>query len=350
MCKYEDGFFAYPTGNTTYYCVDRCPNFITTGQYYGDNVSKNCVANCPAVGGAPQWGLSFASDQYGRCVLTCNPTITLGGSSFPLYYDKVNKKCTTSCPAAQPYSWSNDRACYSSCPLDSGTQYYKLDTDMSCVDICPNITQGVTVAIPLYIDNVTNSCVAKCDNTSGYWGYLDPVTGVRKCVFNCPSGYFRDLSSGMPLCTKVCPAPDWFGDFNTLPPACVQICTFPTYGDQNSPDRYCVTKCNGTQYYALRTGDRTCITQCPSNTWAEPVTKSCATSAHQCMTLSTNPFTGTQTLPGGAPFDHTSLWSFADSYLRICIYANVTCSVGQYKRNSTYLCSHSCLSGTYANN
>ena len=62
LCKFENGYYAYPTGNNTYYCVDKCPNFLATGQYYGDNVTKNCVLKCPAVVGLSQWGLSFASD------------------------------------------------------------------------------------------------------------------------------------------------------------------------------------------------------------------------------------------------------------------------------------------------
>lgn len=218
---------------------------------------------------------------------------------------------------------------------------------MTCVDVCPNITQGSRVAIPLYIDNTTNSCVTECDDSIGYWGYLDPVSGVRECVFNCPHGYFRDSTTGRPLCTKVCPGPDWFGDFKTLPPACVQTCSFGTYGDQTSADRYCVTKCNGT-YYGLRTGDRTCISVCPVGTWGEPTTMSCATAAFQCMSLSTNPFTGTQTV-AGCEFD-ISVFAFADSHLRKCIYANVFCSVGQFKHNTTYLCITTCPAGTYANN
>jgi hypothetical protein len=266
LCKYENGYYAYPTGNSTYYCVNRCPNFLATGQYYGDNVTKNCVLSCPAVTGAPQWGLTFASDEYGRCVQTCNPTITLGGSTVAQYYDKTNKKCVTICPATEPYSWSVDRACYSSCPNSGGTQYYKLNTDHTCVSVCPNITQGANVKIPLFIDNTTNTCVEKCDNTIGYYGYLDPSTGVMKCIFNCPAGYFQDMSSGKPLCTKVCPFPDWFGDFNTLPPKCVQTCSFGTYGDQTSADRYCVPKCNNS-YFGLQTGDRQCLSKCPTGTW-----------------------------------------------------------------------------------
>ena len=117
--------------------------------------------------------------------------------------------------------------------------------------------------IPLYIDNTTNTCVEECDYTIGYYGYLDPSTGVMSCVFNCPHGYFKDMSSGRPLCTKVCPAPDWFGDFNTLPAQCVQTCSFGSYGDQNSADRYCVQVCNatsgGTPYYGLTTGNRQCL-------------------------------------------------------------------------------------------
>jgi hypothetical protein len=103
--------------------------------------------------------LTFASDQRGICVTECDASITLGGVAFPLYYDKVNRKCTTVCPNSQPYSWSVDRACYSTCPLDGSTQYYKLNTELKCVSVCPNVTQGANVAIPLYIDNTTNTCV-----------------------------------------------------------------------------------------------------------------------------------------------------------------------------------------------
>ena len=152
---------------------------------------------------------------------TCDPFIKLGNTSYPVYYDKVSLKCVTTCPSGQPYSWSVDRACYASCPADSsGNQYYKDSTTMKCVSVCPNVTQNNSVITPLFIDNITNSCVTSCDNSTGYWGYLDPSNGKMSCILNCPHGYFRDTSSGLPLCTKVCPYPSWFGDFNILPNAC----------------------------------------------------------------------------------------------------------------------------------
>lgn len=94
------GYYAYPTNNSTYYCVDKCPNFLSTGQYYGDNTTKTCVKVCPALSGAVKWGLTFASDVYGVCVLTCDPYISLGNTSYPVYYDKTNKKCVTTCPSS----------------------------------------------------------------------------------------------------------------------------------------------------------------------------------------------------------------------------------------------------------
>lgn len=166
------------------------------------------------------------------------------------------------------------------------------------------------------------------------------------CILNCPAGFFTDLSTGRPLCTKVCPAPSWYGDFNTLPPSCVQSCTFGTYGD-NSADRFCVSKCNNSQY-GLRTGTRQCVDQCPSGTWGEPNTMSCATFAYQCMNLTTNPFSASPTYLGYS-FSNV-VYAFADSANRKCLYANAACTIGQFKLNTTYMCVTSCPSGTYANN
>lgn len=72
---------------------------------YGDNTTKTCVTTCPVFAGANQWGISFASDQYGICVKTCDPKMTLGGISVDVYYDVTNRKCTTKCPSSEPYSW-----------------------------------------------------------------------------------------------------------------------------------------------------------------------------------------------------------------------------------------------------
>ena len=208
--------------------------------------------------------------------------------------------------------------------------------------------------IPLYIDNTTNTCVEVCDHTIGYYGYLDPTTGVMSCIFNCPHGYFQDMSSGRPLCTKVCPAPNWFGDFNTLPPQCVQTCSFGTYGDQNSVDRYCVNVCNQTAtsvpFYGLTTGNRQCLEDCPTGTWAEPTVFVCAISPHQCMTLKTDPYPSTPTITFMTREVSTVVYAFADSHLRLCIPLTTNCSIGQYKNNLTYSCETVCPSGMYANN
>jgi len=219
LCNYSIGYYAYPTGNSTYYCVSPCPN-LPTGQYYGDNSTYSCVATCPPLVSNPLWGLTFASDTYGFCVTVCPLTITLGGIAVPIFYDLVNRKCTTSCPSTQPYSFWVDRACYSSCPLNGGIQYYMLTTNMSCVDICPNITQNGTVAIPLYRDTTLLKCVQVCPS-NGYYGYTNISNGDRYCTLTCPSSLFADTSTGRPLCTSICPYPSYFGDPQTLPPSCV---------------------------------------------------------------------------------------------------------------------------------
>lgn len=62
QCKFENGYYAYPTGNSLYYCVNPCPN-LPSGQYYGDNFTKTCVTICPAnTSNTGFWKLSFASD------------------------------------------------------------------------------------------------------------------------------------------------------------------------------------------------------------------------------------------------------------------------------------------------
>jgi hypothetical protein len=215
--------------------------------------------------------MNFASDTYGFCVALCPETITLGGSSATVFYDLTNRKCTTICPSTEPFSFWLDRACHSSCPYTGGKQYYKLNTNMSCVDICPNVTEATIVAIPLFIDNATYSCITVCP--SGYWGYTNSA-GTRSCVLNCPSPLFHDNSTGRPLCTDICPAPAYFGDKLTMPIACVLVCSFGTYGDTTSSARLCVSKCNST-YYGLQTGNRTCLLDCPSGTWGKRDTLIC---------------------------------------------------------------------------
>jgi hypothetical protein len=122
------GYYAYPTGNSTYFCVNPCPN-KPEGQYYGDNFTKTCVLQCPAnVSNTAYWNLSFASDQHNFCLNTCPTTITLGSVIKNLYYDLVNRKCVTECPSTQPYSNPTDLACYLNCPINGGVQYYKLNT------------------------------------------------------------------------------------------------------------------------------------------------------------------------------------------------------------------------------
>lgn len=173
------GYYAYPTGNSTYFCISPCPN-LPSGQYYGDNQTKTCVLNCPPG--------SFASDVDNICVEKCWPSIRLGGTVFPLYYDLVNRRCTTKCPSGQPYSNPVDSACYTNCPNNNGTQYYNLDLDYTCVATCPSITNSSNgLQIPLFklkISAVTAlgapyfiyTCVEVCP--SGKWGYTD-ANGVR---------------------------------------------------------------------------------------------------------------------------------------------------------------------------
>ena len=196
------------------------------------------------------------------------------GQSFFIYYDLVARKCTTKCPTAQPYKndeSGQDRACYATCPLStSSVQLYKLNTTMSCVSKCPNITNSTNgVQIPLFRDPTTLTCVQICP--SGYWGYTNSSNGDRYCIINnCPtgSGQFTDNSTGRPLCTITCPAPNYFGDYYVLPPACVQICSFPYFGDQNHTNRLCVSKCNSS-YYGLQSGSRQCVKICPTENWGE---------------------------------------------------------------------------------
>jgi hypothetical protein len=141
-------------------------------------------------------------------------------------------------------------------------------------------------------------------------------------VQTCPTGYYKDMSTGRPLCTKVCPSPDWFGDPLALPKACVQTCSFGSYGDQNSSARLCVSVCSG-GYYGLTTGSRQCLTRCPSGTWGERNTKTCATAPFFCMNLTTNPFPASPlpTWTGGYAYN-VSVFAFADNSTRLCIFAN----------------------------
>jgi hypothetical protein len=95
LCNFTMGYYAYPTGNSTYYCVNPCPN-LPSGQYYGDNFTKACVLSCPAdTSNTAFWSLSFASDEHGFCVSQCPSSIKLGQNNFSLYYDLVGRKCTT---------------------------------------------------------------------------------------------------------------------------------------------------------------------------------------------------------------------------------------------------------------
>ncbi len=74
----------------------------------------------------------------------------------------------------------------------------------------------------------------------------------------------------------------------------------------------------------------------------------CAIAPFQCMNLTTNPFTGNQYY--NTFWFNTSVFSFADSNIRMCIRANTLCTIGQFKYNTTTLCVSACPYPTYASN
>lgn len=275
----------------------------------------------------------------------------MAGTVFNLYYDLIGRRCTTQCPPAQPYAnpAPQDRACYSSCPINSGVQFYMLNTDMTCVAVCPNITNSSSgVQIPLYRDPTTLTCVPVC--ISGYWGYTNATSGDRYCIINeCPVGskQFTDNSTGKPLCTITCAAPNWFGDYYISPPACVTTCSFPNFGDQNSTDRFCVPKCNNS-FYGIQSGSRQCVKVCPGGSWGDNLTLVCVTAPIQCNII--NITYGNTNLTGNYSFFDAQVRAFADNVTNMCIWANDTCSNSMYKLNSSYTCEYFCPNGTYANN
>lgn len=211
-----------------------------------------------------------------------------------------------------------------------------LNTDMTCWAICPNIYNAAnTIQIPLFRDTSTFSCVQVCP--TGTYGYHNLTNGDRYCVASCPNSgdninttystpLFQDNSTGRPLCTKICPGPNYFGDLNTSPPSCVTTCTFPTFGDQNNTNRLCVSKCNGS-FYGLNSGNRQCMENCPSGTWGNKTSFVCVSYPYQCQifnyTLSSYVYLGSYDISGLKTLNPLlPINCFADNNTRTCIYAN----------------------------
>jgi ferredoxin len=98
--------------------------------------------------------MMFADDVSGRCVSLCPSSITFTGqSAFDYFHDLTNRRCVTNCPSNAPYRHWFNKTCLSDCP----TNFYKLDSNMSCVQACPSST-----TIRLYIDTFLNKCVDDC--------------------------------------------------------------------------------------------------------------------------------------------------------------------------------------------
>lgn len=190
-------------------CVSPCPSY--PNQYYGDPLSRNCVANCPttAVSPAAGWNIYFADDQTSTCRSSCTTPITINSNTFSVYHDRTNQKCVTNCPSTEPFSWDTNMTCYAICPNSE----FVLNRTLKCIPVCPS-----TPDPPLFgYLNATANSVSYCHEVCPTGTYADPFDNLCKttCTWTATDKYFFDTSTGYRKCVLVCPAPNWFGDTNT---------------------------------------------------------------------------------------------------------------------------------------
>lgn len=139
------------------------------------------------------------------------------------YYDNVYRKCTLDCPA-NPTRYKSYSTATRTCLQYCETGYYALDTNRSCVAVCPNY---------YFINNTLNvvihQCVAQCPNNT----FLD--TSSNHCVKStaCPPNYYGNPVNGQ--CTLYCPIVNgvqMFANMNPNVKMCVYSCP-PNYYMQN---------------------------------------------------------------------------------------------------------------------
>lgn len=213
------------------------------------------MTQCPAnTSNSARDGVMYSDDVSGECVPECPATITHWNQTKDLFHDVDNRRCVTNCPTSKPYKDTVNRKCVATCP----STYYKYDKDMTCVNACPT-----NIEIPLYKDDFLGKCVDDCEGAD-WWA--DPTT--NKCTATCnAANKFEDNSTTRNRCTAVCPAPTYFGDLFTG--KCIDHCYGGKFGNTDpsaasaSTYRQCVVQCPS-GYYGLLTGNRACVTVCPN--------------------------------------------------------------------------------------
>lgn len=116
--------------------------------YFGDNVTKDCVAKCPVNNSAQTWG----HQPTKTCVLKCyNSQWGDASTGVPL--------CVSLCPVL-PAKWSYNPTmlCMDVCPAIDGL--WGWDYNRSCVTSCiPYPTTPITL---VYAYNGTNNNTRRC--------------------------------------------------------------------------------------------------------------------------------------------------------------------------------------------
>ena len=228
-------------------CVYMCPNIPV--ETFGDNVTRNCLPNCP--------NNSYAYTDLYRCWADCPKTSIV--TNQLLFKDKLNWRCVPNCPSATPYANAednNDRFCYTNCPNRTNkagqtVDYYAVDgLSPLCVSVCP---YNATFKLFGY----QGKCIALCPD--GTWG--DPAT--KLCISNCTNSPFlyKDNSTGQNICSSNCSYPNFFRDNTTG--TCVAACVSPYFGETT---RECITQCASGEF-GLPFGTRECASFCPDGWW-----------------------------------------------------------------------------------
>lgn len=157
-------------------------------------------------------------------------------------------KCDTSCATCNGPTSANCLTCTDStktvvsgtCVCDFASGYF-LDSSNVCTLDCGSAIQ----------DNFTYKCVSSC-GFPNYFIYTDN-SGVKSCLVNCPTNYYKKTVSGVKSCVLDC------------------YDTAQTTITLNQ--------------FKFNSSDLTCYNVCPNNTFGDPLTHSCVA---KCSTLNSS--------------------------------------------------------------
>ena len=178
-------------------------------------------------------------------------------------------KCDSSCATCNGSSSSNCLTCVDTtktavsgvcvCNFASG---YFLNSSNACTQSCS----------PLIENNLTYQCVSSC-SFPNYFIFTNSDTGVKSCVVNCPTGYYKKTVGTVMSCVLDCYdtsisvaniATNQF-KFNATELICYNACPTGTYGDHLTQS--CVPLCstlNSTTTEGYFSYNGFCYTVCPS--------------------------------------------------------------------------------------